>query len=128
MKRDDFKSCEQLQSIITNRKVSQKNEKIDWTNMQKIINNRQNPFDLISEKYSVSRVQPITVSLKKRGKRNAAIKFSCVNFTPLYTRGRPIKKEKYDDLLKLMEFVPSAYHRFFNTLTYENDEPNTNAK
>lgn len=126
MKRDDFKSCKQMENIITNRKISQENEKINWTNMQKIINNRQSPFDLITEKYSVSPVQPIKVSLKKRGKKNSANTFSSVNFTPLHMSCRPINKKKYDDLMKLMAFIPSEYHWFYNTLTYENDEPNTN--
>lgn len=66
MKRDDFISCKQMENIITNRKISQENEKIDWMNMQKIINNRQSPFDLITEKYSVTSDQPIKVSLKKK--------------------------------------------------------------
>lgn len=54
--------------------------------------------------------------------------FSSVNFTPLYTSSRPIKKKKYDDLLKLKEFIPIEYHWFFNSLTYENDEPHTSTK
>lgn len=126
MGRDDFKSCEQMENIITNRKLSQEDEKIFWTNMQKIIYNRQRPFDLITEKYSVSPIQPITVSLKKTGKKFDAITFSSANFTPLYTSSRPIDKKKYDDLMKLKEFIPSEYHWFFNTLTYKSDESNTN--
>lgn len=128
MKRDDFISCKQMENIITNGKISQENEKIYWMNMQKIINNRQSPFDLITEKYSVTSDQPIKVSLKKRGEKNAMKVFSSVNFTPLYTSSRPIKKKKYDDLLKLKEFIPIEYHWFFNSLTYENDEPHTSTK
>lgn len=121
MERDDFKSCKQMQEIITNRKMSQENEKIDWTKMQRIINYRQSPFDLITEKYSVCSIQSIKVSLKKRGKSADTNTFSNVDFTPLYTNSRPINKKKFDDLQKLIEFIPNQYHWFFTSLTYEND-------
>lgn len=125
MKRSDFKSSKPLEKIITNRKMSQEKVKIDWTKMQTIINNRRNPFDLITEKYSIGSVQPITVSLKKIGRNADTNTFSNVDFTPLYKTSRPINKKKYDDLQKLVEFIPSQYHWFFTSLTYEDDIPKT---
>lgn len=123
MVREDFFSCKRIEEIITNRKKSINDEKINWMKIQKIINNRDNPFKLIIERYSSKQsVQRIQVDLKKRGQNWRSITFSSVNFSPLYEKSRPIARKKYDDLLKLTEYIPTKFHAFFKSLEYE-DEP-----
>lgn len=124
MVKDDFLSCKEIEKIITNRKKSINNEKINWMTFQKIINIRNSPFDLIFEKYSSEQpAQQIQVYLRKRGKNSESITFSNAEFTPLYEKSRPIARKKYDDLLKLIEYIPSQFHTFFTTLEYEDEQP-----
>lgn len=126
MMKDDFLSCKDIEKIITNRKKTNNNEKVDWLKIQKIINIRSNPFNLIIERYSTNKfVQQIQVSLRKHGKNSESMIFSNVNFTPLYTKSRPITRKKYDDLQKLIEFIPSQFHSFFKTLEYDDSQPNS---
>lgn len=122
MAREDFLSCKAIEKIITNRKTSINNEKINWMKIQKIFNKRDNPFNLIIGRYSSEQtVQQIHVDLRKRGKTSHLIKFASVEFSPLYEKGRPIARPKYDDLLKLMEYIPTQFHAFFKSLEYENE-------
>lgn len=62
--------------------------------------------------------------IEKKGQSSGSDTFSKVDFAPLYVNSRPINKKKYDDLQKLLEFIPSEYHWFFTSLTYEDDIPN----
>lgn len=115
MKRKDFLSSRQIAKVITNRKKSVDGSKVNWLKMQKVINERSNPFELMVEYYSL-RPQPLTrVSLKK--KKNSKT-FSKTNFVPLYTKPRSIMKKKFDDLQKLLKYIPSDYHQFYKSLKY----------
>lgn len=121
MSRKDFFSCKQLESITTNRKKSLNKDKVEWLKIQKIVYNRSTPFNLKVYKYGA--IEPIEVSLRKRGKMAYSATFGNVSFVPLYTQSRPIKRKKYDDLQKLLEFVPSEFHKFYTSLKYEDEEP-----
>lgn len=38
------------------------------------------------------------------------------DLVPLYTKYRPIKRKKYDDLMKLLQYVPPEFHAFYKGL------------
>lgn len=117
MNTNDFFSSKNLESIITNRKISSSKDKVEWLKIRKIVNNRSKPFNLIV--YSTRSDQPIEVSIKKRGKVASSIKFEHFSLEPLYTQIRPIAQKKYIDLQKLLEYVPSQFQEFYSSLKCE---------
>lgn len=123
MKRDDFFSCKQFESIITNRKMSLNRDKIDWMKIHKIFNERSSSFNLMVEGYSDGSAAPAQVSLRKRGKFAESFTFSNASFEPLYEEDRPIAKKKYDDLQKLLQYVPNEFQWFYHSLICEIEEP-----
>lgn len=116
MEKEDFFSSVQLEGAITNRKTAKNGEKVNWLNVQKIINNRADPFEMIFEEYSTLDVSPIEISLRKKSKIGRLTKFSKLKLVPLYTAQRPIKQKKYDDLMKLLEFIPDKFREFYKNL------------
>lgn len=118
MKKEDFFSSERMEIAITNRKISNTGEKVNWLNIQKVINNRLSPFDLFIENYSTSTLPPLTISLRKKGKKTTN-SFSNFDLIPLYTKCRQIKRKKYDDLMKLLKYVPEEFHIFYKGLQYD---------
>lgn len=121
MEKKDFFSCEQLENAITNRKVTTSKEKVEWLNIQKIINIRTNPFDITVERYGSSPLPLVHVSLRKRGSiGRLTTSFSNYNFVPLYREQRPIKYKKYVDLMKLIQYIPEKFHAFYHGLKHDN--------
>lgn len=84
MEMEDFFSSEQLENAITNRKTATNGEKVNWLNMQKIVNNKSNPFGIEIERYNTS--PPVQISLRKKGKASQLItSLSNYDLMPLYT-------------------------------------------
>lgn len=119
MSREDFFSCKRLELITTNRKKSLNKDKVEWLKIQKIVYNRLTPFNM--KIYKHGSIEPIEVSLKKRGKMNELSTFENVSMEPLYAQNRAIKRKKYDDLQKLLEFVPDEFQWFYTSLKFEDD-------
>lgn len=124
MKRGDFLSSEKLEAAITNRKKSLDDEKINWFKIQRIVNVRSNPLEMLIENYCTCSNPFIRVSLRKKGKNIGLSTFSEVNFEPLYTESRKITRQKYADLQKLMEFIPDQFQWFYTSLKYDGDTDN----
>lgn len=122
MNKEDFFSCKRIESVITNRKKSVNNEKVEWLKIRKIVNTRPSPFNITVHIDNCN--QPINVSIRKKGRQFNSIGFENVSFEPLYTDSRPIAYKKYNDLQQLMQYVPSQFQWFYTSLTYEEMEPN----
>lgn len=123
MERGDFFSSERLENSITNRKTTTNGEKVNWLDFRKIINSRANPFELTIEKYSEPPLPPVHISLRKRSKQSQKTdSFSNFNLTPLYTKSRPIKIQKYSDLMKLLEYIPEQFWSFYQGLQTDDEK------
>lgn len=124
MEREDFFSSKNLESAITNRKKAKNGEKVNWFTIQKIINYRSNPFDMTFEKYSEPPLPPVHISIRKRGQQGKSTNsFSRLKLHSLYTKSRPIKREKYKDLMKLLEYISEEFWPFYQKLECCDDEP-----
>ena len=44
-----------------------------------------------------------------------------IHFKPLYQSGIKLTKEKYKDIMSLLNFIPSVHHEFFSRLEYEDN-------
>lgn len=115
MNKVNFFSSLALEKIIVNRKMSTDGNKINWFKIQKIIYNRHEPFMLHIKEYSPADAPVISLSLGKRG--NESI-FHEIELNLLYEDGRAITKQKYDDLQSLLQYIPSEYHEFYQTLKF----------
>lgn len=83
--------------------------------MQKIIYERYSPFLLDILNYGSN--STITISLQK--KRTSG-DFSTVNLPILYPESRKIARPKYEDLQKLLKYIPEKYHEFYCSLKHDN--------
>lgn len=116
MSKNDFFSSKPLEVLITNRKKSTSGEKINWLKMQKIIYERYSPFLLDFVDYGSS--STVTVSLQKKGTQED---FKAINLPLLYPESRKIAHLKYQDLQKLLKYIPDQYHEYFQSLKHDND-------
>ncbi|KAL4153193.1 hypothetical protein QTP88_001026 [Uroleucon formosanum] len=110
MTQEDFFSTVLLEKDITNRKLNGEGEKVEWLKFQWILFSNDKPYQMFY-KYS----------------NNEFVTFSCVNLSKrvmakpkelqkLYPNGHPIQKEKYNDLIELMQFIPPIHHDFYKNI------------
>lgn len=120
MKREDFFSLEPLEMLLTNKKLSSNGNKIIWSKYESITyDHLTDPFRLVVKKYNAKTSQPISILLQKRNKLST---FMNVDLKFLYGEKRPISQEKFDDLNKLTQLIPSKYHQFYESLEYTADK------
>lgn len=116
MSRNDFYSSEILTQLIVNRKVTTNRKKINWFNIDTIINDKKDPFVMYFQEKNCLEIQQI--NLKK--KDNTKEMFINTNLDNIKTK--IITKKKYDDLISLLQFIPEKYHNFYINLQYHNDD------
>lgn len=51
------------------------------------------------------------------GKKGRPKNLSIINMLPLYKTSRSIKREKYNDMISLLPYIPPIHHKYFNMLT-----------
>lgn len=119
MRKEDFVSSKPLEKLIVNRKKSITGDRISWNRFQNIIYDRNSPFILKVKEYNPNESPIIEISLQRN---RVSKKIGEIKLPLLYPNGRPIDKQKYDDLKELMKYVPKHHHSFFNALKYVNNE------
>lgn len=108
----DFYSSDELKKLIVNRKKSINNKKINWHDIDTIINRQNDPFSLYVKLKEDSSVHKIDLQKKNVTK----VMFSDIALLHTSKNGREITKEKHDDLMSLLKFIPPKYHRFYQNL------------
>lgn len=115
----DFVSTKQLENLIVNRKKTKNNEKINWFTIRKIVNNVSEPFMIDLEIDGDDETKSIDIS-----KKNVTVE-DFVQSVMCQLTVRLISKEKYDDLISLLKYIPSEYHDFYVQLRHKNNEDST---
>ena len=106
----DFQSTKPLLNAITNRKICNDGQKVRWLDIQWIRIQKDKPF-VMQFKCSMSDDLAFScVSLAKRGRPRS---LAAINLPLLYKSCRPVSKEKYADLKKLLKYVPPVHHEFY---------------
>lgn len=119
MEKTNFFSTAELENLIINRKKTIDGKRINWFDIQNIIYKQQNPLTLLVRVYS-SIVAPIlSISIAK--KKNTTPFREIVKLNLLFTDGRAISKQKYDDLQSLLQYIPNEFHDFYTSLRYTNE-------
>ena len=112
---DNFKSVEPLLKLITNRKVDESDQKVNWLDMQWLQLRKNEPYKLFF-KYSLDDDASFSfILLAKRGRQT---NLSEVSLAPLYCGATKLSKEKYSDLMKLLKYIPPIYHDFYQKLEH----------
>lgn len=118
MRTEHFLSSKPLENLISSRKISCDNNKIQWPTFSKIIYEKENPFGLrIATSGSIN--EPlVNINFQKR---HTGANFDVI-LPILYPNGLPITKKKFHDLQDLLEVMPPEYHTFYNELKYINTD------
>lgn len=115
MKSENFFSTKTLETNIVNRKVSNDTTPVQWLKIQWLRFVQSDPFTI---RYKYSNNPDVHFSKVNLQKRTSVI-------TPilnlLYPNGRSITKQKKQDLLHLLDYVPPLYHNFFKNLQVNNN-------
>lgn len=123
---------ELLAQFCTNRKKTMDKAPINWFTFRKITYEKNQPLILQFETYnhvmtkyddSIEFKPDLTkrISVQKRG-------FNLIDFVEkelpvLYPNGRPIATAKKADLMELLNFIPSNFHKFYTNLNHTENEP-----
>lgn len=110
-----FYSTDNLQQMITNRKKSVDNSKVNWHQFREIENRQNEPFSLYV--YQKQSIVAIKIDLSKRSITQDD--FSNTNLNNLNNGYNLITVQKYNDLQNLLKYIPQQYHHFYNNLKFE---------
>lgn len=118
MHAEHFLSSKPLENLISSRKISSDNNKIQWPMFTKIIYEKENPFG-----FQIATSGLINEPLAKINfqKRHTNANFDVI-LPILYPNGRAITKKKFHDLQDLLEEIPAEFHTFYNELKYANND------
>lgn len=113
MSPENFFSIEQLQSLITNRKVDVNGNKVSWLGTHEILLEKDQPNIIKMRAETSGPFQ--TVNLKKN---NCDMDFKNVILSELWPSGRPLSKEKIKDLREMLDLIPLEHRDFYDSLDY----------
>lgn len=111
MSGNDFVSSVELQTMIVNQKTSLDGVKLNWHDIKQMKYKKDVPFEINA---LCNTGEAINISIKK--KNFDAESLAMCNMPLLYPNGKPISQKKYEDLIKLLKYVPPEHHSFFTTL------------
>lgn len=115
MSRNDFYWSDKLLKLIVNRKISDANVKFNWHHIQSIKNIKDQPFVMY-----ITQSQPddeLKVNLHKKD----VIQSMFIDLELENSPEKKISKEKYDDLIKLLKYIPMEFHEFYKNLQHSGD-------
>lgn len=115
MKTSDFFSSQDLQQQIVNRKIDINKDKINWLKARTITHDKEQLFDLFL-KFDDELLRRVHIGKKSVTEEN----FRDTELSLLYPNGKTITKQKYDDLMALIEFIPQKYRAFYQKLRTKN--------
>lgn len=110
MNKEDFLSCENLEKKITNRKVSESGDKINWLATRQIKLYRSNPFSIfMNNSLSVDNFVEVNIEKRCRG-RQSTTPFPAEILTQLWPDGKEINKLKLEDIKSMRDLIPADAH------------------
>ncbi|XP_037047212.1 uncharacterized protein LOC119082004 [Bradysia coprophila] len=111
MSTDDFFSVENLLSMITNRKTDMKHQKVSWLDTHEIVINKNEPAILNMAKKIGGPYQRVNIQ-----KLRCPLQLKNVVLEKLWPTGRPLSKEKIQDLRSMMGLVLEEHRSFYDFL------------
>jgi len=123
MKSEDFVDLQRTSKQLVNRKKACDGSPVKWLQIQSICFTKQEPQIMMFKYVCDDDFEWTKVDLRRGGKM-ARCNTETVLLSP---RGRKaIKKEKFEDLQSLKDYIPPIYHTFYDSLFVKgskNDDP-----
>lgn len=117
-----FYSWDTLENEITNRKISENKQKVEWLKIRWLQFRKDEPKKLFYKTYSVSDcIDFDVVDIARKGLWGRPSRNFSQKLNLLYPRGRPITKEKKKDLMSLLKYIPPIYHHYYRNLKVEGE-------
>lgn len=113
----DFVSSIELESVIVNRKKNIDGEKINWLKVRVLKYRRDEPF-AINMTFTDGTYHVVNIKKKNQDEES----FAMCDLPSLYPAGNAISKLKYDDLMKLLKYLPTELHDFYINLKHDGKE------
>lgn len=116
MAQSEFVSSNTIIPLIVNRKVTTINTKINWFKIDTIANKKHEPFKLY-----VTETNNPTQNVVNLHKNGVTKEMFADTILPI-AEEKKIDKQKYLDLIALLEFMPQKYHDFYRNLGHFQDD------
>lgn len=111
----DFLGVMNIEKKITNRKITDDKEKINWLKIRSIKIEKQEPFSLMIQQHDFSQpYQKISIKKSSRGRPGTEEIFS--DLLPLWPNGKPIAEAKLQNLKEMMHLIPADALPFYQNL------------
>lgn len=117
MSGSDFVSSAELQTMIVNRKKTSDGIQLNWHDIKQIKYKKDKPFEIHA---LCNNGAAIDISIKKKNFNSESL--AMCDLPLLYPNGKSISQKKYEDLIKLLKYVPPEHHSFFTTLKTDDHE------
>lgn len=112
---EDFVSVKNIETKITNRKITENKEKINWLHIRSIKIEKQEPFWLMIQQHNFS--QPYQkISIKKSSRGRPVNEDFFKELVPLWPNGKPIAEAKLENLQEMMHLIPADALPFYQNL------------
>lgn len=114
-----FFSTKHLENLLLNPKKSNDGQEIQWSDYQKIIYKREQPFSMDIVKYGDTTTKTITLQAKCTPDVFSRTKLNYSNLS-----ASQISKSKYDDLQTIMKHIPETHHEYYRSLSFDQNDSN----
>lgn len=122
MTKEHFISCEKLEKSVTNRKKGSGGENVNWLKLKVIESRKSEPFKIFV-KSDLKQDTYVEINIKKKGNKTkspggsvTSRKFYSDNLNELWPQGKPISKEKLQDLKSMYHLIPKDCLSFYKNL------------
>lgn len=117
MPNKSFFSTQNLENLLLSTKTTNDDERIQWSDYQKIIYRREQPFSMDVVKYGDTTIKTITLQAKYTPDLFSTTNLSYSNMT-----ARKISKSKYNDLQTISKHIPAMYHEYYRSLVFDQND------
>lgn len=114
MSSKNFFSSKPLENLLLSAQKTADGNQINWSNYQKIVYKRHQPFSMEVTEYGANSTKSIALQMKP-----AAMPFQMTKLCYSFVDIREISQNKYDDLQTLLKHVPTGYHLYYHSLKHD---------
>lgn len=118
---NDFLSVELLMKFMTDEKINNDEKKINWSNVKSLSLNRSEPHALHVSYFDFDNTPHQNCGeIFNLLREDELVEFK---YTPLfsYIHGNAISKSKFNDLQKILKFIPEENHAFYKSIKYNDN-------
>lgn len=112
-KMTQFLGTQDIEKMITNRKVDTNKEKISWLQTREILLEKEKPCSIFLRTSFSGEFSEIDIQKRQTGRPSTTFLQS---LSPLWSNGKPIPAPKLQDLRSVMDLIPGDARDFYSDL------------